>query len=188
MNFQIILWIALPFIILFLLYICLSVYKRYLRYSTKIKTPNGISSLEQIPLGDLKKWIFIRGTDQNNPVLIFLHGDTGEPALGMSSSRKLDVELIKHFTVVHWDQRGAGKSYSSLLFRYATFLNRIFIFAFSIPFQYYLIQFLIPFSFLQVGSLVPSLLPYLARINILLFHVQIGNFSVLLKHHVYLTF
>jgi len=31
----------------------------------------------------------------------------------MSSSRKLDTDLIKHFTVVHWDQRGAGKSYYS---------------------------------------------------------------------------
>ena len=31
----------------------------------------------------------------------------------MSSTRKYDVELIKHFTVVHWDQRGAGKSFNS---------------------------------------------------------------------------
>jgi pimeloyl-ACP methyl ester carboxylesterase len=67
--------------------------------------------LEEITLGDLKQWIFIRGTDQNNPVLLFLHGGPGTPLLGMSSSRKNDKELIKHFTVVHWDQRGAGKSY-----------------------------------------------------------------------------
>jgi pimeloyl-ACP methyl ester carboxylesterase len=56
--------------------------------------------------------MFIRGTDQNNPVLIFLHGGPGVPFLGMPSSRIEDAELIKHFTVVHWDQRGAGKSYS----------------------------------------------------------------------------
>ncbi|MFX0079380.1 MAG: alpha/beta fold hydrolase, partial [Candidatus Hermodarchaeota archaeon] len=68
--------------------------------------------MEEITLGDLKQWIFIRGTDQKNPVLLFLHGGPGAPLLGMSSSRKYDAELIKHFTVVHWDQRGAGKSFN----------------------------------------------------------------------------
>ncbi|MFX1607006.1 MAG: alpha/beta fold hydrolase [Promethearchaeota archaeon] len=96
-----------------LLIIGLLLYKQYLRYSTRIETSNGISSLEEITLGGLKQWIFIRGMDQNNPVLIFLHGGPGEPSVGMSSSRRLDAELIKHFTVVHWDQRGGGKSYSS---------------------------------------------------------------------------
>jgi pimeloyl-ACP methyl ester carboxylesterase len=95
------------------LYVGLLLYKNYLRYSTRIETSNGISSLEEITLGDLKQWIFIRGTDKNNPVLLFLHGGPGAPLLGMSSSRKYDAELIKHFTVVHWDQRGAGKSFNS---------------------------------------------------------------------------
>ena len=99
--------------ILLLLILILLLYRFYLRYSTKIDTVNGISSLEEITLGSLKQWIFIRGTDQKNPVMIFLHGGPGEPALGMSSSRKSDAELIKHFTVVHWDQRGAGKTYNS---------------------------------------------------------------------------
>ena len=87
-------------------------YKTYLKASTKIKSPEGISSLEEIKLGDLKQWIFIRGTNQKNPILLFVHGGPGSPLLGMSSSRKYDKELIKHFTVVHWDQRGAGKSYN----------------------------------------------------------------------------
>jgi len=47
-----------------------------------------------------------------NTILIFLHGGPSAPMGGMSSSRKFDAELIKHFTVVHWDQRGAGKSYN----------------------------------------------------------------------------
>jgi len=113
MNLQIVIWVLSPFIVILLLYIILMLYKSYLRILTKIKTPNGVSALEQIELGGLKQWIFIRGTDQKNPVMIFLHGGPGEPALGMSSSRKLDAELIKHLTVVHWDQRGAGKSYNS---------------------------------------------------------------------------
>jgi proline iminopeptidase len=88
-------------------------YRIYLERTTRIETVSGISSLEGITLGGLKQWIFIRGTDQNNPVLLFLHGGPGAPLLGMSGSRIWDAELIKHFTVVHWDQRGAGKSYDS---------------------------------------------------------------------------
>ena len=111
---QIIKWVAYIFVgLLLLVFTGLQVYRSYLRNSTKIETPNGISSLEEITLGGVKQWIFIRGTDQKNPVLIFLHGGPGEPAMGMSSSRNLDSELIEHFTVVHWDQRGAGKSYNS---------------------------------------------------------------------------
>ncbi len=113
-NMNIFLLAIIGVSVLFLLcFFSLLLYKIYLRYSTRIETPNGISSLEEITLGDLKQWIFIRGMDQKNPVLIFLHGGPGEPSVGMSSSRRLDAELIKHFTVVHWDQRGAGKSYSS---------------------------------------------------------------------------
>ena len=111
--FQIIKWVAaISAGLLSLIFIGLMGYRTYLNNSTKIETPNGISSLEEITLGGVKQWIFIRGTDQNNPVLIFLHGGPGEPVLGMSSSRNLDAELIKHYTVVHWDQRGAGKSFN----------------------------------------------------------------------------
>lgn len=92
--------------ILLVPFIGLLLYRSYLRNSTQIKTPNGISSLEEIILGDLKQWIFIRGTDQKNSILLFLHGGPGTLLLGMSSSRRNDNELIKHFTVVHWDQRG----------------------------------------------------------------------------------
>jgi pimeloyl-ACP methyl ester carboxylesterase len=111
---QIIKWVATILIGLSLLIlIAMLVYKTYLKYSTKIETLNGISSLEKITLGGLEQWIFIRSEDKKNPVLIFLHGGPGSPMGGMSSSRKYDAELIKHFTVVHWDQRGAGKSYCS---------------------------------------------------------------------------
>ncbi len=111
---QIFLWVAYILVgFLLFIFISLLMYKFYLKKSTKIKSPNGISSLEEVILGGLKQWIFIRGMDQNNPVLLFLHGGPGAPLLGMSSSRKYDAKLIKHFTVVHWDQRGAGKSLNS---------------------------------------------------------------------------
>lgn len=96
-----------------LLFLCLLVSKSYLKISTRIETPEGISSLEEVTLGGISQWIFIRGLNRNNPVLLFLHGGPGEPVMGMSSSRNLDAELIHHFTVIHWDQLGAGKSYNS---------------------------------------------------------------------------
>jgi pimeloyl-ACP methyl ester carboxylesterase len=109
---KIIKWIAYSLVGLCLLIIIgLGVFRIHLGNSTKIETPNGISSLEEIKLGGVEQWIFIRGTDQSNPVLVFLHGGPGAPMPGISSSRTHDSELINHFTVVHWDQRGTGKSY-----------------------------------------------------------------------------
>jgi len=112
LNILLIIILSLAGFFLFL-FIGFLLYKKYLTYSTRIETSNGVSSLEEITLGDLKQWIFIRGKDQTNPILLFLHGGPGAPLLGMSSSRKYDTELIEHFTVVHWDQRGAGKSFNS---------------------------------------------------------------------------
>jgi pimeloyl-ACP methyl ester carboxylesterase len=113
-SLQIIKWVFSIFVgLLVFVFTSLQSYKFYLKETTKINTPNSISSLEEITLGGLKQWIFIRGADQNNPVLLFLHGGPGAPLMGMSSSRKYDAEMIKHFTVVHWDQRGAGKSFYS---------------------------------------------------------------------------
>ena len=57
------------------------------------------------------QFISIKGADQkNNPVLLFLHGGPGASATIMF--QKMNKELEKNFTVVCWDQRGAGNSFS----------------------------------------------------------------------------
>lgn len=76
----------------------------------KIKTSGGIATFEEITLGGVKQVISIRSADTANPVLLLLHGGPGSTL--MPYAHVSDRELEKHFIVVHWDQRGAGKSFN----------------------------------------------------------------------------
>lgn len=80
--------------------------------------PNGINELKTITLGGTSQTILIQSENPHNPVLLFLHGGPSMPIPG-TSSRGADYvlitctkNLVKHFTVVYWDQKGTGKSYS----------------------------------------------------------------------------
>ncbi len=70
--------------------------------------PPGIYALESVQLGGLRQWLRIAGQEAANPVLLWLHGGPG--AAQMPLAHRLDRELEREFVVVHWDQRGAGKS------------------------------------------------------------------------------
>lgn len=80
--------------------------------ATTTPPPQLIESLESIELGGVEQWVFIRG-DRTKPVLLWLHGGPGAPLL--PTARYFDTELTKQFFVVHWDQRGAGKSFDPTL-------------------------------------------------------------------------
>ncbi|ULQ50895.1 alpha/beta fold hydrolase [Flavihumibacter fluvii] len=72
---------------------------------------HAISEMNDLMVNNWKQFVLIRGADTTrNPVLLFLHGGPG--ASGTPLMRTYNKDLEQDFTVVYWDQRGAGKSYS----------------------------------------------------------------------------
>jgi proline iminopeptidase len=78
------------------------------RDARKITTPHGIEELKAVEIGGVKQWISVRGRDRRNPILLFIHGGAGESE--MPSSWLYQSPWEDYFTVVQWDQRGAGKT------------------------------------------------------------------------------
>lgn len=78
-------------------------------WTPSIKTKNGISELTKIDINGVGLEVMIRGNDKSNPVLIFVHG--GPCCSEIPYVRKYQESLEKSFTIVHYDQRGSGKSY-----------------------------------------------------------------------------
>ena len=72
---------------------------------------NGLAVLEQVPVNDIPQWVLIRSENIANPVVLLVHGGPGTSQLGLM--RRNTQALEKYFTVVNWDQRGAGKSFAA---------------------------------------------------------------------------
>jgi pimeloyl-ACP methyl ester carboxylesterase len=77
----------------------------------KVVSPNGIEELKEIPVNGTMQWISIRGKDKRNPILLYVHGGPGSPT--MPEDYTFQSPWEDFFTVVQWDQRGAGKTYGA---------------------------------------------------------------------------
>ncbi|AMV61071.1 Alpha/beta hydrolase [Pediococcus damnosus] len=69
---------------------------------------NAISFHDYLPINGIQQWVSIDGQQKTNPILFIIHGG---PASTYSMFTKATQLFSTHFTVVHWDQRGAGKTY-----------------------------------------------------------------------------
>jgi pimeloyl-ACP methyl ester carboxylesterase len=70
--------------------------------------PEAINEAGFVKIGGIEQWIAIQGRDRADPAILFLHGGPGEaqsPFLDQFKPWEDD------FTVVNWDQRGAGKTH-----------------------------------------------------------------------------
>ncbi len=75
----------------------------------QIKTSSGIAVSKFIRIGGIDQWISIRGEDRKNPILFIVHGG---PASSYSIFHSLAHAWEKYFTVVQWDQPGAGNTFT----------------------------------------------------------------------------
>lgn len=75
---------------------------------TQVKSTKGIDRLFYLDIRGNQTAVLARGNDLSNPMLLMIHGGPGYP--DMMLSRCFDQGLLDEFTVVRYDQRGAGKS------------------------------------------------------------------------------
>jgi pimeloyl-ACP methyl ester carboxylesterase len=76
--------------------------------STRAQAAQSIDQSDYVKLGGIEQWISIKGDDLANPVLLVVHGG---PADVQWPNADKYVPWQKDFTVVQWDQRGAGHTY-----------------------------------------------------------------------------
>lgn len=78
----------------------------------KIKSGGSIaiSKIDYIKIGGVEQCVLIRSANRNNPIILFLHGGPGMPIMYMAHEFQRPLE--KNFTIVQWDRRGAGKTFS----------------------------------------------------------------------------
>lgn len=76
----------------------------------RIVTPDGVDDQFVANIGGIPQAVSVRGADRSNPIILFLHGGPGAVEMPMAWSFERPWE--DYFTVVQWDQRGAGKTYA----------------------------------------------------------------------------
>ncbi|NMM63055.1 alpha/beta hydrolase [Clostridium sp. P21] len=70
-----------------------------------------ISEKAYVKINGVNMGMVIKSKNSSNPILLFVHGGPGMPEYPLTEKYPTDLE--NHFTVVWWDQRGAGLSYES---------------------------------------------------------------------------
>lgn len=61
-----------------------------------------------VKIGGIEQWIGVTGENRSNPIILVVHGGSGEAQWPQAAHYK---PWEKQFTVAQWDQRGAGHTY-----------------------------------------------------------------------------
>jgi len=76
-----------------------------------IVSPDGIQERYKADIGGIKQWVYVRGQNKENPVILFVHGGPASPVSPIMWMFQRPIE--EYFTVVNYDQRAAGKTYNA---------------------------------------------------------------------------
>ena len=79
--------------------------------STHAQTTS-INEEKFIEVGEIEQWITIKGANRSKPVILFLHGGPGSTMSQYENNIYSDWE--KDFTLINWDQRGAGRTFGQI--------------------------------------------------------------------------
>ena len=74
----------------------------------KNKSNKLINIEEYVSINGANQYLFHSGTKYDNPVILYLHGGPG--SVESLFAHAFQDKLTDIFTIVHWDQRGAGKT------------------------------------------------------------------------------
>jgi pimeloyl-ACP methyl ester carboxylesterase len=74
-------------------------------------TADAVEEQGLVQIGGIPQWVSVRGRHESAPLLLVLHGGPGFTLSPVSYYYMRDWE--EPFTVVQWDQRGAGKTYAA---------------------------------------------------------------------------
>ncbi|RYG86541.1 MAG: alpha/beta hydrolase [Alphaproteobacteria bacterium] len=75
----------------------------------KLVSPESVDETHIVTLNGARQVINVRGSNRANPILVYIHGGPGSVEMPMAWTFQRPWE--DYFTVVQWDQRGAGRSW-----------------------------------------------------------------------------
>lgn len=81
----------------------------YKSFTMPIFARESIADLFELDVNGDAQYLLVRGVDREQPVMLFVHGGPGMPAMFLAHDFQRGLE--KEFVVVHWDQRASGKSF-----------------------------------------------------------------------------
>jgi hypothetical protein len=104
--------IAVAFLFIFFYFSCISEKHSPNNAFCSLNQPDKVNMQSKdaffVDIGGIEQWVSIRTENCKSPILLIVHGGPGDPSSYYTND--FFKKLEEHFIVVHWDQRGAGKT------------------------------------------------------------------------------